>query len=84
MPQITAGLLEKLEAWRRAGDRAIKIELGRWGELEIWIYDYDIQGGAHIDEANVDKDWDVLIVANKRNDLKKELAALDKRMGGLA
>lgn len=85
MPKITQELLEKLEAWRRAGDRSIKMEQrGSDAGWMIFIYDLSIMNGKLLDEEDLDKDWDVLLLAKRRAELQQQIEALDKQIGGVA
>lgn len=88
MPKITAELLEKLESWRRAGDRSVKLEQSSRKQHHqgwaIWIYDYEVMSGIYLEEGDFDKDWNVLLLTDKREALKKDLAELDKKLGGVA
>ncbi|HBS59087.1 MAG TPA: hypothetical protein DEA44_07470 [Firmicutes bacterium] len=82
MPKITAELLEKLEAWRRAGDRSITLEQrGADTGWMIFIHDLSVMNGAILKEEDLGKDWDALLLVGRRASLQRELEALDKKMG---
>ena len=81
MPKLTTKLLAKLEAWKKAGDRSINIDLKRDGPGTIWVYDYKLNAGTFISDKNADAEWVLLMVQEKRNEL---LAQLNKLDGGIA
>jgi len=83
MPKITVELLEKLEAWRQAGDRSIKLEqCGSGAGWMIFIHDLSVMNGIILGEEDLDKDWDVLLRAKKRAKLQQQIEDLDKQIGG--
>jgi hypothetical protein len=82
---ITAELLAKIEAWKQAGDRCVELKTDRNDDKwNIWLYDYSVAAGVYLKEEGVYKDWDVLIISNKRLRLLDELKSLDKKLGGVA
>lgn len=83
MDEVTTELLERLQAWKDAGDRYCSIEFRRDAtKTWVWIYDYSLSAGINITDKTVTADWDILILQTKRNDLRKELFAIEQKMGG--